>query len=1401
MPPQDYKAITQRFLFTGIQLQPQDVLDHGKTGFARNVRAYEDGTFQPRDGLLQVTPGAIVAGAVHSIWRLNDVTIGAIAAQRFVGIGANIYNALPTVGAVYTLRDSGYSGNPLTTVNLTPPNSPQPWTYIGDSTRARKINNNNLVRFHGIAPPSAPANEPTTQLTQPIRGIISDFENAPSWAAATPITGVSSLQSRVNTTIDVVRYDVGTNGYGSFSTNSSLLNITPGVILTVAGAETAIVTDVIPAIATTTIASILYDAGTTGACTIQPVGSLGMGQLEGPTLADYRSRVLGQSQANRAPNVTNQGAASVTPVDSHDPKQMRTRNVDFPVNAIVVIAGTEAVRITSAVVGPDGVQSFRCVTTSNYVAGQSLTGRACFRAFTLATRAPGDTLVTNCVQTVITPLTTEPAVGGIVQNGLTVNLAQINNRAVQAEDYFQVQIHADFLSAVNEVRIYLDVNSAGANYTDNYYLATFRANDIITAIQSTNAAVPATPLQDARQDAVLQAQIDQPIFTRSGAIAPGTGNRAARDPVSGLWYDTGVRAFGQVAPPGQRNAAPTTPAETRGQFASTAPVVAVSATSSQLALGNNQWIPLKCRIRDLVRVGTDTSRTLANVRGVEILMTVSGQITPITVQFDAAWVIGTYGPDVGETGAPYVWCYRYRSTTTGAVSNPSPPTRHSEVPRRQRVELRATQSPDPQVDIVDFFRFGGSLANWSYDGSAFNSSSPFLHVDNDDSSIDGNAALQFDRFQPWPIADRPRTGTCVVAGTTIRRTTSGDAFNTAWPPGTLITVNGTVSTLWASPVDTDTLYVTTNLGSSSSATWTVANPVLMNQRLPALWGGSVNDVVFLFACGDPSDPGVLHWTFGNDPETTSDANWLGITSADEPLLNGFVSDGQCFVFSSDDLYRVVPTFGQISTFQAQDTPCGRGLWTPWAFTLTPDGVVFLAKDGIYLSAWGAPAVSITDDDLYRLFPHDGTTGRTVNGIPPPNMASPGGLRLCYVDGLIYFEYDAVGTGRRTLIYQLSTKAWMFDQYEAESIAVRAWEQGQGVHDQILGGLNGNLYQYDTTALTDNGVAINWNLWTPWVDGGDPRINKQFGDVLVNAVCNSPSSLTPVMTVAPVYNNATGALPVVTLGAGLGSGQANLLIEINAGDGLIAQNLGLQLSGSVTASYTARPKLYWWQPTYLVKAANIQRRALDWDDAGTPGAKFVQGVIIRANTYGVAKTVQVQYDGGTIAQTLTITHTGESEIAYPLAAAGWTPFIAHLVRLVGADAIDWQFLDATWIFEPAPELATQWETQPTSHDLPGFVSIRDLVVAYQSTTAVTLTLVYDGGATQTYTLPSTAGVYRRTYLPLATGKGRAVTYRWTSTAPFRLFKRDLSCRVQGWGLQGYIQTTPFGGPSRADGAAI
>ena len=333
----------------------------------------------------------------------------------------------------------------------------------------------------------------------------------------------------------------------------------------------------------------------------------------------------------------------------------------------------------------------------------------------------------------------------------------------------------------------------------------------------------------------------------------------------------------------------------------------------------------------------------------------------------------------------------------------------------------------------------------------------------------------------------------------------------------------------------------------------------------------------------------------------------------------------------------------------------------------------------------------------------------------------------------------------------------------------------------------------------------WAIWTPWAHGEDPRAFKQWGDAILDF---NPGGSVNGILVTPVLANGNTALATRTVGMG-GTVRDTYLIEVgtdSGGDGELSRNCGLWIEGAVQACDIQRPIFYLWEPSFLWKGVSIARRATDWEDLGYKGAKFVQGVVIRANTYGNDKTVQVQYDSlnttPQVALSLSLLHDGERTIAYPLAAAGWTPFIAELVRLQGADDNDWTLLDWRFIWEPAPELATHWETQYTTFDYPGFSHVHDGIVAYQSTADVDWFIEYQDGSSATYTLTNSAGAYRRIRQITQAQKGKAVRFRWTSDEPFRLFKRDCSVRVQGWGLSGGYQImNPFGGPSRDDGAGI
>jgi hypothetical protein len=822
------------------------------------------------------------------------------------------------------------------------------------------------------------------------------------------------------------------------------------------------------------------------------------------------------------------------------------------------------------------------------------------------------------------------------------------------------------------------------------------------------------------------------------------------------------------------------------------------ATANQLALGNNQWIELRATISQLTRVGTDPSRTLANINSLEILVhaNVPSSALVLNVGYDSLYITGGFGADVGDVGNPYVVRYRYRSSLTGEISNVSPPARGGVSPRRQRLVYNAGgASTDAQADLIDWFRFGGTLDRFTYTGTGPNSTGNYTD-DLADGAISGGVTPTFDDFQPWPTLDIRRSGQCTVAGPALLKT-SGDNFNVNWAPGSLIIVNGRACTI-DRVISATVLHLNENAGSGTGQAFEVPGADILGQPLPALWGPD-NDNVF-YACGDPNNPGTLYWSKPGSPDTTSDQHSLIVTSGSEILQHGFVWDGQPYVASTETIYVIENDPANPGGKVAKRTAVTRGFWSRYGFCVGHGFVYYVAQDGIAVSNGGAQEILITDPDLTGLFPQDGIPGSDVNGIEAPDMNQPDRLQLSWVDSMLYFDYATIDGHDRTLLFDTSDeKAWGYDLYPIAGIWSRLAEPGAGVHNQVLGSSSGDTWVFSGQA-GDNGSPLYftdplpWGWSSSWEDFGDPRAQKQFGDIGLNW-----APATCAILVTPVVDDGTTALATMVVGGPTFTDRDTFLIEINSGAGQLARNLGIQVSGQANAF----PLFYYWEPTALAKADITGRRASDWDTLGTPGAKFVQGVIIRANTFGQDKLVQVQHDESQVALTLTINHNGESAKAYPLAATGWTPFIAHQVRLVGADDVPWQFYDAqtSWVYEPSPELATEWMTQPTSHDLPGYFSVRDMLVGHQSTSLLTLTIYYDG-VPQAYAIAPSNGVYQRDYIALGVGKGRSVQYQWTSAEPFALFKRDMSVRVQGWGIPGgYRSMNPFGGPSRVDGAGI
>lgn len=731
--------------------------------------------------------------------------------------------------------------------------------------------------------------------------------------------------------------------------------------------------------------------------------------------------------------------------------------------------------------------------------------------------------------------------------------------------------------------------------------------------------------------------------------------------------------------------------------------------------------------------------------------------------------------------------YRYRSTTTGAKSNPSPSSPQNGNPV-QTSTVTPTASTDPQVDVIDYFRMDSGLNNFTYVGTGPNSATGFVDTVLD-SSISANELLEYDLFEPFPSIDLPHKGVVNAVGATVTWA-SGDQFNPRWLGGSLIKIGGVEYALYNRPSSATQLTVA-DVANGTNLAYEIAAGTLAQQPTASTWGPTAQGG-FMFGT-DPNNPGDIVWTNGNDPDSSADTNRYQLTSPSEPMMNGCITNGISVAFSTERSWLFYPTFTsaaatvtgtQGSPFNPVLSSMKRGLYIRSCLAVAGGGLIFFrAKDGICVSEEGGAEQSITDDDIYNLFQHESSVipaPVTVAGftVYPPDDSQPEAQALSCANGYLYYDYKDVGGTPRTLVFDIQAKGWVVDAYQFQA-TVHALEEGK-VNETLTGCSDGSIRPLQLGA-PETQTAV---LLTAAVNGGEARANKTFGDIFMKASVAASASV----SVTPYSGRFTNALPASTL-AGTGASQKYVL-DFSGGEQQV-DDIELALTWPVGFGTIVEM----WQPNWTDLPDTIQNRTTDWTDCGTPGAKFIQGMLLEANSFNAAKSFRIQRSDDLAYFTpdqVPVTFNGQSIVALTFTP----PFIAHSIRLVATDAIPWQQFSMKPVFVPYPELVGQFQTEFTSHGSMGWNTIGEITLSHLSTSDLTLTLNFDQWPTITLTIPNSGGVQTKgPKMPVPANKWKLVSYRVSSAAPFRLFQAQCEVRVGQWGRQdAYRLLNPFGGPS-------
>ncbi len=1109
--------------------------------------------------------------------------------------------------------------------------------------------------------------------------------------------------------------------------------------------------------ATTTINAILYDSGSSGMCVISPTNPSGnfawMTQGSMVTIAAAESVVIEQAFPSGmattvsaiAYDVGSTGLCTIVPAVPVPGIQR---------NMIVNLNSGTYVRVLSVTAGPDGSYSFRCSTGGTTIAaGQAIAVPPSFRCWTTGTRAAGNALTGSSIEFVYTPTVMNGAMQDITQTGTitTLDLTQAGGRPIQNEDYMHISMLFDHPEWVTEIHVMLGMG-VSPTFANDYYYYVLRPGDFQSSITGMGGVTT--------QQATLQAQLEA-LATQisSTGTAEGVGENVAQPPY---------------------------------------PIAEIPSTNApqtaQLTEGANSWTEVMFKISDLTRVGSAPSLTLADVVKLGIYVSTSGGV--VTMDFGGWWVGGGYGPDCnfntyGNQDPEIQWRYRYRSSATGAKSTVSPETRNGEILRRQAVTVTAPVSPDAQADLVDWERRGGSNPDWHYIGTI---APGFGFIDNiTEAAAQIGDPLEVTTYQPWPVTDVPQGGQATVTGTHVVWS-SGSKFNLRWLRGTEIVIGNNTYSLFAPPTSDTVLELAENVTPpAGSYFFLIPEATIEGQPIYGAWLDEANNRIC--AVGDPFNPGLMYYTNVDNPDGASDSGTAEITSPSEPLLNGFYAEGANYIFTSSSLYRVESTPGAVSPYAAYRLSGIEGLAGAWGFDYQRRMLSWWGPDGIYAYAFGAAAENISAPDFLPLFPHEGQLGRQmIPGVPvsisgqtifPPNYARDNFLRIGYNESFLYATYFNSNADVETLVYSFLLKGWRKDIYKPQA-TMFVLEKGVEQPLVMVGAIDGQLYNITQNTAEDAGGTIDWAVLTRVTDAGDSRAVKQFGDLMLDysgtfniQVLWDNLLVSGVSAIVPAFTDRTHYLQ-------------DLFTPPDTNDTpLIHYNMACLLTGVGCPVY-----LYEWQPSFLALPEITTSRVTDWQSGGALHYKFVQGIRIHANTFGLPKQVQVQYDGYQLGPVITVNFNGEQTQPFSFAV----PFKCHMMRLVPLDDTPWDlFLDSEWVFEPEPEPANYWISQPTALGQSGYLHARELWMPYAAPGAGSVvSVIVDGGAPVTLASLAASVSPSKQYFPLPPLKGRY----WQLTASgtgLQIYENDLEMLVKSWGSTGpYARVKPFGDVSGGAG---
>ena len=1047
-------------LFKGLNLaQPINRLAAGFVSIAQNVRSYLKGTINFRT--LLTGPIFTVAAAVHSLRRLNDTTNPTALPAGYTiiaGAGTILYNEATELA-------TGLTGNPVSLIPLRPNASPQVWMYQADAALQGAVTI--LTKYLGLTS-NGPAGTAVNFVTNGMNKVRSDgliYKMGIKEPQAAPVVSTANSSVTVTGTLEATaipwtNFDGQNSSYNYGETHGPP---NPGPTPPIDGTA--------PFIVNVENASFLTINSITGTATING-NAAATPTTPGPVTSTYPAFFIMESGTGTTPppsatvvvGAFADGAGNVLPPG------------EAPLWVPSVVDVGAAIGVSNGIKVPFGAVSFQIGIDSSGNTFSSNSG-----SFALSV-----TVTTNAL----------PTVTSILGN-LTLSYWGDSPHSGPVSAY--IWKNPDDPGGSGPVRSISDaVGSTSGNST--IFDATFTAGlPGLPGIGSPTVPMLWTTLSPESvaigSNAIFAAPITVPApqntnntqfanfnFVCTGSLYfPAAGNYtfeitnhddmiwgigggvtlvSATESGSGEGSGTGLSGSGQTIT--VANGYPLLPRENYtsgngGNYAQTTVVVAVPAAGIYpFEFDFDYWFH-------------------------------SGRILLIEASPTPGAGVTIIPPLPANIRQDVQVRYVYRSTATGATSNPSPESAPQTIPVTSNT-YTSVWSPDPQVDVVDYYRLDSTTSDFTYVNTGPNdnlggSGGIGINTPVSDSLTDaelGTQLLNFDNFEPVPSIDLPQKGICNVSGGVITWVSGGaiggtaTGFNPRWLAGTEILIGSPTSlayTLIARPVS-NTITIP-GVPDGTNLAYQIEEPTLGAQTLQHMMGPTDN-VLYAFAWGDPIRPGVLYWSEGNNLDAWPDTNQVDITDPNDALVGGDIAGPLGCIFSVSRSWIIVPNFFNAlanvtgvegSTWTYQKTAIERALFMEWCVAIQGDLIFFRGPDGLYVSVRGSKEKSITDDSLYPIFPHEGSVPASVvrQGVTvvPPDDTLPQLQRLKAVKGFIYYDYQGIDGNFHTLVFDISTMGWVWDAL-TPAATVHASDDGVSLQGVLVGCVDGSVRQLSST---------------------------------------------------------------------------------------------------------------------------------------------------------------------------------------------------------------------------------------------------------------------------------------------------------------------------------------------------